>query len=1034
MTEIPPLLIENIKDKNIVLFLGSGFAYNALHSEGNLPPLGNQLSKLIAEKYLDGEFLESPLTFVSDLAISQSSLFEVQNYIAEIFEKFQPNKNHNIYASLPWKAIFTTNYDLILERVYKANINTNAQELISVFRNTPEPQIFRKPNIVPYYKLHGCITYINDTNLPLILSSDQYLNHMQNRNRLFEKLEELSLDYPILFIGYSNQDSNIRAILKKLELIKDGRPRSYMVSPSFTDAESKYWAERKITTIKLGHEEFINNINDKISNIDRTLSKFRVNSERPIYNKFTINTKELSPSESLINFLDYESEYVHSNLRLGDTTPKSFYKGYLNNWDPIIRNLDVRRVIEDRILTDIVLEDFFLTESKSFLFLIKGFAGSGKSVLLRRLAWQTSVEFNKLAIFIKPNQTLRIEPIIELYNYVKERIYVFIDNTLANQKAIIELLKKANFEKIPISIISAERINILNEQNDITNYIAQDYKLTYLVEKEIDSLLIKLETNDSLGYLETQSKEQRKKELEKRSGSVLLVALYEATGGKPFEEIILDEYNAIIGDEAKSLYLTVSVFHRLGTKARAGLISRIHNISFSSFSDKLFKPLEFIVFNERDYFINDFVYSTRHPFIAQIIFEQVLKNEQERYDEYVRILKSLNIDYKSDWFAFLDITNARNLNEIFNDPIKVKNIYDIAEKISPNDSKLIQQRGIYEMVSDSGNLFSAQKLLKTANNLSPDDVMISHSLAEVSLKKAESSDINIERQKYLDEAEQLCRKIIKKQREHSYSYHTLLKIALLRFTDTINGDSAIVIENRMKDFEKIISEAKQSTPSHEFILELEAKFNEIINNEPKAINLLKAAYEANKASPFLAIRYAKILEKNEKLEIAIEALKETIELIPNDRDVSYQLATLLRKSDPENYESYISLYRRAFTKGDTRYEAQFWYARSMYLNGSVEKAKDVFNDLTIARIPPVVKNKVRGVVNSKLGLIDFNGIIVKQEDSFAFIRRDRYGDDIFFYRESFIKNWSEFSVGKPIKFNLAFNYKGAICVNVELRQ
>jgi hypothetical protein len=805
-----------------------------------------------------------------------------------------------------------------------------------------------------------------------------------------------------------------------------------MVSPSFTEPEIRYWHERKLTPLAIGHEEFIKIINDKITPNERSLAKIKVDTERHIYSKFAISTKELVPTESLINFLDFETEFVHRNLKLGDTTPIAFYKGFLNNWDPILKNLDVRRMLEDRILTDLVLEDTYQAEGESFLFIVKGYAGSGKSVFLRRLAWETAVELEKLTIYLNPNHTLRVDPIIELYNYVKERIYLFVDNVVENEKAIVDLLNKSNKENIPLTIISADRLNILNEHNIITNYITQDYTLAYLNDKEIDGLLEKLEANNALFHLESKTKSEQKRELEYRSGRVLLVALYEATGGKPFEEIILDEYNGIKTDEAKSLYLTVSLFHRLGSKVRAGLISRIHEISFKNFQEKVFKPLEFIVFNERDYFINDFVYSTRHPFIAQIIFEQVLVNEQERYDEYIRILRNINIDYKSDWTAFLDITNARKLNEVFNDPIRIKNIYDIAEEINPEDPKLIQQRGIYEMISRSGNLFSAQKLLKTANALAPDDVTISHSLAEVSLKKAEVSAIAIERNKYLEEAEKLCRKIIKKQKDQSYSYHTLLKIELLKFKSAISDGAPIIIEKRMKNFEKLISEAKQYFPGHEFILELEAQFNEVLDKEPEAISLLKEAYDSNKASPYLAIRYSKSLEKQGDLSEAIIALSNTLELNPNDRDVNYQLAGLKRRTNPLNFDSYIYLYRRSFTMGDTRYEAQFWYARAMYLTGELPKAKEIFTYLSTARMSPHAKNRIRGIVNSNSDMTAFNGVIVRHEGSYAFIKRNVFGDDIFFYRDSAINNWDEFKIGTDVVFNLAFNYKGTIGINVKI--
>ncbi|MCD4719438.1 MAG: SIR2 family protein, partial [Desulfobacula sp.] len=336
MNEIPPLLIENIAKKNIVLFLGSGYLYNAKHPEERKAPLGPDLADKISDKFLNGSHKGSPLAFVADLAISEANLFEVQSYIFEIFENFFPNESHYLFASLPWKAIFTTNYDLIVERSYYKN-DKAIQDLSAVYRNTPQQQIFKSENTVPYYKLHGCISHINDENLPLILSTEQYIDHLHNRERLFSKLKELASDFCILFVGYNNQDINIRTVLKELENLKDGKPRSYLVRPGVTEAEVRYWEARKITPIKMGYENFIKKVDQQISENDRKLSRFRVEVDKPIYERFQVNIEDLKPTESLIAFLEHESEYVHSSIASPNTEPQAFYRGYFEDWGPIIK-------------------------------------------------------------------------------------------------------------------------------------------------------------------------------------------------------------------------------------------------------------------------------------------------------------------------------------------------------------------------------------------------------------------------------------------------------------------------------------------------------------------------------------------------------------------------------------------------------------------------------------------------------------------------------------------------------------------------
>lgn len=1026
MSKIDHNLVENIKSKNVVLFLGSGFAYNAKHSEGQKPPLGQELSNMISKEFLNSQYDGDPLTLVSEMAISSDNLFNVQQFIAKTFSGFKPNDSHNKFTTFPWKAIFTTNYDLILEQAY-AN-NKNAIQILSpVFRNTPEQQIFKSTNSVPYYKLHGCISYINDTTLPLILSTDQYITHKENRDRLFSKLYELAMDYPILFIGYSNQDPNIRTILKEIEVLKDAKPRSYMVKPNFRTEEVSFWESKKIKPIDMGHEEFINLLDAEITDLEKKLSYFIPELERPIYSKFQISTNDLVPSQSLIDLLDNEIDYVHSSIPSKDTTAQAFYKGVFQNWDPIIKNLDVQRNEKDRILTQLILEDKYQDDQKTYFFVIKGHAGSGKSVLLKRLAWDASIEFNKFCIFVNNNVPLRSEPIIELYNYVKERIYLFINNAQDNEKGLVSLIERASKEKIPLTVISNVRTNIWNEDLLIKNYVTDEFSISYLSPKEIDSLIEKLEKHNSLGFLESKTKEERKKELSDKAGRVLLVALYEATGGKTFEEIILDEYNQIKDEQARALYLTVAILHRLGSEARAGLISRVHGINFNEFKERLYRPLEFIVFDEKNHFINDYVYKTRHPYIAEIIFETVLETEQDRYDEYVRILTFLDIDYRSDLNAFLGMTNARKLLEIFKDPIKIRNLFDIASLNNENEPKLIQQRAIFEMNSNGGSLVKAEELLKDAHDLVPGDPLISHSLAEASLKKAEASTNKLEKSQCLLQAKKLCEGILKRSKDQPYTYHTLLKIALIKLKDDLKDNDEPAINSRIKDIEKLLNSVKQLYPDKEFILEIEAKFNEIIDDEPRAIQLLQQAYNLNKASPYISLRYSKILERKGDLGLALAVLKQTIELTPNDRDVNYTYARYLSVLEPNNENDILHYYRRAFTLGDTRYEAQFWYARALYIFNKIDSAKSIFESLSFARIGPEKKREIRGIITMAKDVKEiFKGVIIRKEQHFAIVRRDLYGDTIFVNRMISKEEWNKIKLQGTISFNLGFNYKGAI--------
>lgn len=266
--------------------------------------------------------------------------------------------------------------------------------------------------------------------------------------------------------------------------------------------------------------------------------------------------------------------------------------------------------------------------------------------------------------------------------------------------------------------------------------------------------------HNSLGYLKDLQPEKQIEELSHKAGRQLLVALYEATHGKPFRDIVLDEYESIGNPQAKSLYLTVSILHRLGVKTRAGLISRVHNLAFSDFKEKLFKPLENIVFARHDSLINDYVYETRHPIIAGLVFEGALKDANARFDEYVRILNAMDVDYAADREGFAGLTKARELLELYPDPAMVRQLYEIAHKRVNDPAPLLQQEAIYEMKCPGGNTRRASELLAEARKHSPWSMNILHLCAELDYKLSVESETEIERTRYRKQAREISEELI----------------------------------------------------------------------------------------------------------------------------------------------------------------------------------------------------------------------------------------------------------------------------------
>lgn len=149
MPLIPHHLLEQIKAGNVVLFLGAGASYGSKNKSGDVIPNGKVLSDLIARKFLGSEYVGKDLAYNAELAISESSLFDLQKFVSDIFKEFEPQPYHIKIPSFVWKAIFSTNYDLIIEKSY-ARVSPTIQELIPIFKNTPRNQIFLHDKVLPY--------------------------------------------------------------------------------------------------------------------------------------------------------------------------------------------------------------------------------------------------------------------------------------------------------------------------------------------------------------------------------------------------------------------------------------------------------------------------------------------------------------------------------------------------------------------------------------------------------------------------------------------------------------------------------------------------------------------------------------------------------------------------------------------------------------------------------------------------------------------------------------------------------------------
>lgn len=100
-------------------------------------------------------------------------------------------------------AIITTNYDTLLERIFDNGYQVHIGQEDIMIKNIEEGDI---------YKVHGCVTKPES----IVITKEDYDNFFQNSKYLYSKLLTLFWEYPLIFMGYSISDRNIKDILTSI--------------------------------------------------------------------------------------------------------------------------------------------------------------------------------------------------------------------------------------------------------------------------------------------------------------------------------------------------------------------------------------------------------------------------------------------------------------------------------------------------------------------------------------------------------------------------------------------------------------------------------------------------------------------------------------------------------------------------------------------------------------------------------------------------------------------------------------------------
>jgi DNA-dependent RNA polymerase auxiliary subunit epsilon len=215
----------------------------------NLIDIGTKLSK----EYMEWAWSNGKEEFSQELFSEETpSDIYFKSKIVEYLKKITPENidfssiekdEISLLKKINPQAIITTNYDNFLEKIYPEYEPIIGQKIL---KN-------QYTSIGEIFKIHGCVS----DPASLVITKDDYNDFMCKKKYLSAKLLTYFLEHPIIIIGYSANDPNIKSLLSDIDEILASR-NELVENIYFID-----WKE-KIEDIFLKYETLID-LEDKKS-------------------------------------------------------------------------------------------------------------------------------------------------------------------------------------------------------------------------------------------------------------------------------------------------------------------------------------------------------------------------------------------------------------------------------------------------------------------------------------------------------------------------------------------------------------------------------------------------------------------------------------------------------------------------------------------------------------------------------------------------------------------------------------------------
>lgn len=239
---IPKQLLNGIKDNKCVLFAGAGASMDA--KMPSWKELVMALVERLKEEYsnlpnreldeVEKLLCEGKYMILATYCFRKLGAYEFSDVLKQKLScNGKKSYTHGLLAKIPFRAVITTNFDLLIEQTNSAN-GRMCKTLLPNDMNISEERL---GGALPVLKIHGSY----ETPDSIVLTKTGIRELLFNKLQYNETLKRYFTENTVLFYGYSFNDPDIDFILQGIMADKKGLTRKhYALLPNVGEIEISY--------------------------------------------------------------------------------------------------------------------------------------------------------------------------------------------------------------------------------------------------------------------------------------------------------------------------------------------------------------------------------------------------------------------------------------------------------------------------------------------------------------------------------------------------------------------------------------------------------------------------------------------------------------------------------------------------------------------------------------------------------------------------------------------------------------------------